>query len=93
LAQDQPQDDMIDDVDANKDDVVVDSNVQQEKDIFDDDTEQADKDDTVEDDLVVLKSVGTSKGGKTGVDSRLRERKEKRLRLQLKQLSQQRRRR
>ncbi|KAK2450802.1 hypothetical protein QL285_009901 [Trifolium repens] len=77
LAQDQPQDDMIDDVDANKDDVVVDSNVQQEKDIFDDDTEQADKDDTVEDDLVVLKSVGTSKSGKTGVDSRLRERKGK----------------
>jgi hypothetical protein len=57
LAQDQPQDDMIDDVDANKDDVVADSNVQQEKDISDDDTERADKDDTVEDDLVVLKSV------------------------------------
>ncbi|KAK2402334.1 hypothetical protein QL285_051864 [Trifolium repens] len=96
LAPDQPQDEMIDDVDADKDDVdadkydvVADSNVQQDKDIAaDDDTNQVDHvtenevveedgNEDTEEDLVVLKSVGTSKSGKTGVGKRLRERKEK----------------
>ncbi|KAK2396678.1 hypothetical protein QL285_058320 [Trifolium repens] len=96
LAPNQPQGEMIadvdadkDDVDADKDDVVADSNVQQDKDIADDDdTDQVDhviEDEAVEEDgnedteedLVVLKSVGTSKSGKTGVGKRLRERKEK----------------
>ncbi|KAK2450359.1 hypothetical protein QL285_009481 [Trifolium repens] len=93
LAQDQPQDEMIDDVDADKDDVVADSNVQQDKDIADDDDtdqvdhvtedevveEDANEDENTEEDVTIMKIVGASRksGGKTGVGSRLRERKGK----------------
>ncbi|WJX12956.1 hypothetical protein P8452_03403 [Trifolium repens] len=101
LAQDQPQDDVVADSNVQQDkdvadDVMADSIVQQDKDVADDvmadDTDQVDdviedegveedvnEDDSTKEDVTIMKIVGASKkrGGKTGVGSRLRERKEK----------------
>ncbi|KAK2394929.1 hypothetical protein QL285_056706 [Trifolium repens] len=104
LAQDQPQDDVIDiivaDVTGNPNtqpgETVVDSPVQQEEAVTGDmntdnamsenlnyvtadEDEGANEDDSTEDDVTIMKIVGDSrkKGGKTGVGSRLRVRKER----------------
>ncbi|WJX27714.1 hypothetical protein P8452_16501 [Trifolium repens] len=104
LAQDQPQDDVIDniatDVTGNPSiqpgETVVDSPVQQEEAVTGDmntdnavsenlnyvtadEDDGANEDDSTEDDVTIMKIVGDSrkKGGKTGVGSRLRVRKER----------------
>ncbi|KAK2367196.1 hypothetical protein QL285_080507 [Trifolium repens] len=104
LAQDQPQDDVIDNIDADvtgnpntqPGETVVDSPVQQEEAVTGDmntdnamsenlnyvtadEDEGANENDSTEDDVTIMKIVGDSrkKGGKTGVGSRLRVRKER----------------
>ncbi|WJX83795.1 hypothetical protein P8452_66429 [Trifolium repens] len=104
LAQDQPQDDVIDNIAADvtgnpsiqPGETVVDSPVQQEEAVTGDmntdnamsenlnyvtadEDEGANEDDNIEDDVTIMKIVGDyrKKGGKTGVGSRLRVRKER----------------
>jgi hypothetical protein len=77
LAQAPPVTEVEEDVEDNVDHVIADSHVQQEKVVSDDVAEHTDKDVSAEEDLVVLKSFGGSKSGKTGVGNRLRVRKGK----------------
>ncbi|KAK2410499.1 hypothetical protein QL285_045860 [Trifolium repens] len=94
LAQDKPQDEMINDVVADspvqqEKDVTVNVNTDNAMSVEDHvdyvtadeavDKEDANKDESTEEDVTIMKIVGASKkrGGKAGVGGRLRERKEK----------------